>query len=184
MWKLFIIIAFSSCMAYCQFTHAENLTERNALPNVIEYFLNCFAEEQQKTHGLVLVEKITDFDECEHISKLGFLFDRYQVISLSEARTLVANMVSEFLQQINSNVKLKKYFSNVPFSEKNFVVRLRMRTKDCGFIYPILGNIAYVSAIDGSIIYDTINSFTYDLDTLRTESYADALKIISATKLL
>lgn len=157
-----------------------NLTERNALPNVVNYVLNCYAEAQ-KNSNLVLVEKISDYDEYDQISKLGFMFDLYKPLTLPEARQLVVRLVSNLVQHINSQNKLKKYLANYPFTEKDVVIRLRLRNKDCGFIYPFIGNIAYVSALDGDIIYDTVNSFTYDLDTLRTESYSNAIKIISTS---
>jgi hypothetical protein len=170
-----VIVLILTCFGG-QIAVAENVLERNALPNVVDYVLNCFAQEQNST-GLVLVEKISDYDECQQISKLGFLFDFYKLMSLSDARHQIVGLVNDLLLRINSNVKLKKYLAVSPFTAKDVVIRLRLRNKDCGFLYPPLGNIAYVSAIDGVIIYDTVNSFTYDLDTLRTESFADAIKI-------
>lgn len=175
-----MLIIIVSVLAFLsgQMVAAENLTQRNALPDIIDYVLNCFAEEQ-KTKGLVLVEKILDYDECQQISRLGFLFDLFRPLSMPAARQLVTSLITDLLQHVNKQEKLKNYLSHKPLTVKDVVIRLRLRNKDCGFIYPVLGNIAYVSVIDGEIIYDTINSFTYDLDTLRTESFAEALKILT-----
>lgn len=176
--RIFIVIISVLAFLNGQIAVAENLTQRNALPDIIEYVLNCFAEEQ-KTKGLVLVEKIIDFDECRQISKLGFLFDFFRPLSMPASRQIITSLVNDLVLHVNKQEKLKNYLSHKPFTVNDVVVRLRLRNKDCGFIYPMLGNIAYVSVIDGEIIYDTINSFTYDLDTLRTESFADALKILT-----
>lgn len=181
--KGLLITIFSMLACIGQIANADNLTRRNGLPNVIDYVLNCFADEQ-KAKELVMVEKISDFDESQQISKLGFLFDIYKPLSMPQARQLVTGLATDLLQRVNSAEKLKEYLATTPFTVNDVVIRLRMRNKDCGFIYPALGNIAYVSVIDGTIIYDTVNSFTYDLDTLRTESFAEALKIQTSSGVL
>lgn len=145
------------------------------VPNVLEYVMNCFAEEQKAKH-LVMVEKFVEYDDCRQINRVGFLFDLYDTISMDASRVLVTGLVNDLFKSVTGNPKLKPYLVS-PFTEKEVIIRLRMRTKQCGFIYPVLGNIAYVSVIDGIVIYDTINSYTYDLDTLRTESFQEALKI-------
>ncbi|MBA3815144.1 MAG: hypothetical protein H0X29_01215 [Parachlamydiaceae bacterium] len=172
--KIIIVFLLLAC-TIGQGLNAENLTQRKAIPDVVQYVLNCFAEEQESKE-LVLVEKISGYDEGQ-ISKLGFLFDLYKPLTMGEARGLAIGLTNNLLEKVNNNEKLKNYLSNSPFTVNNVVMRIRLRQKDCGFIYPALGNIAYVSVIDGKIIYDTINSFTYDLDNLRTESFADAIKI-------
>lgn len=147
---------------------------RSDLPDIIEYVLNCFAE-QQKSKKLILVSKIVELDS--KIQKLGFLFDLYDNLTLSQARQLITGVVSSFLTTINTSEKLKTYLGNTPFTEKEVSIRVRMRSKQCGFIYPELGNIAYVSAMEGNIFYDTLNSITYDIDNLRIETYKKALEI-------
>lgn len=155
-----------------------NVPKRSDLPNVIDYVMNCFAEEQS-AKNLVPVEKITDFDQFLSIRKLGFVFDYYETLNILSARALITGLAKDLVQKINSSPKLRSYLAVIPFTEKEVVLRLRLRKKNCGFVYPELGNIAYVSVIDGMIIYDTKNSFTYDLDTLRTESFAEALSILN-----
>lgn len=152
------------------------------LPSGVEYVMNCFAEKVKAGKELVLVEKIWDFDKCGKLNRLGYLFDYYGDVDFMSARMMVTGLVNDMLESIHTNAKVVSYLAVVPFTEKEIVIRLRMRKRECGFIYPVLGNIAYVSVIDGNVIYDTINSYTYDLDTLRTETFAEAMRIIEAVK--
>lgn len=152
-----------------------DIPKPSALPDAVEYALNCFAEEQT-AKNLILVSKISDVDHCCRIQKLGFLFDLYDNVNILTARSLVTGLMASFLETIHRNEKLTYYLAD-PFTEKNVVIRIRARNARCGFIYPRLGNIAFISAVDGIIIYDTINSYTYDLDTWRMESYADAIRL-------
>lgn len=164
-----LMIAFRSFLV-------ANVPTCSALPNAIEYLLNCFAEEQ-KNKNLVLVAKISDVDACCRITKLGFLFDLDGMVDIPAGRSLITGVVTNFLNTINSNEKLRPYLTTSYFTEKNVVIRIRIRNKNCGFFYPYLGNIAYISAMDGAIIYDTINSYTYDLDLLRMENFVEALQL-------
>lgn len=154
---------------------ADHSTGYRNLPNLVDYALNCFASEQ-KSQNLNLVNKIFDVDDWGNITRLGYLFDLYDTtLDIPRARNMITGIVTSFVDRISQNEKLKPYLHC--FTEKNVVVRIRLRNDQCGFIYPKLGNVAYVSAIDGIVVYDTLNSYTYDLDTLQVENYTSAISL-------
>lgn len=166
---IFIIVAMGRLGA--------DVPRPSALPDAVDYALNCFAEAQ-KDRKLVLAAKIVDVDSCTRIQKLGFLFDLYDEVDIVSGRKLITGLVATFLDAITRNEKLVPYLA-CNFAEKNIVMRVRLRDARCGYVYPRLGNIAFISFVDGMVVYDTINSYTYDLDTWRMESYEDAVRLAS-----
>lgn len=159
------------------FDQVPRVLRQSDVPDVLNYVMNCFAEEQNGKN-LVMAEKMRNYDAGGKINRVGYIFDLYEPVTIDAARLLVVDLVNDLVETVNRNEKLKPYLSVSPFTEKEAIIRLRIRTRQCGFVYPVLGNIAYVSVIDGAVIYDTINSYTYDLDMLRTESFEQALKIV------
>lgn len=149
------------------------------IPSEVEYFLNRFGEEQeQKNKSLVLVAKNVE-GECG-IEKIGLLFDYYDTFDLSKARHLVVSIVEDLLREVNSQEKLRPFFAECSLTINDVVVRIRHQ-KGCEFVFPALGNIVYITAIDGLILYGTLNSYTLEIDNLRTEPYSQALKMVSPT---
>lgn len=146
------------------------------LPDAIDCILNRFGDAQ-KGKNLVFVSKNYEMDEEDcHIEKIDFLFDLYETVDIPRARILITSLVNSLLQTVMSSEKLKPYLA-CHFNADNIIMRIRIRTKECGFIYPVLGNIAYISAMDGRIFYDTLNSYTYQMDNLSMETFQEALRL-------
>lgn len=156
---------------------AEALYEPCSLPDQVNYFVNCFAE-RQKANKLILVTKDGENDDCDCcLERVALMFDYYDTVDLNTARSLILGLVTSFLQEINKQEKLKKFFCVFPLNLDEISIQIRLRNEHCGFIYPSLGNIASISIIDGVITYGTLNSYTYEVDTLRRETYNQATQL-------
>lgn len=157
---------------------AEGKPMSSDLCRTIDYVLNCYGNSQESTHKLVPVSKIIETD-CK-IEKLGMLFDYHGSLGISAARKLVVQAVSDLLQTVNSSSKLKPYLKNGGLVVDDVIIRIRVRPDACGFYYPPLGNVALVSAMEDKIVYDTMNSYSYMLNNLLTETYQQGLKLSAA----
>jgi hypothetical protein len=144
------------------------------MPDKLEYALNCFVNGLN-IPNLKFVDK-NAYGDCG-IEKVDLLFDLYDDVAIPRARELILQIVNALLGEINLNEKLKCYFKSLPLKVDQLVIRIRVEPTRCGFTYPQMGNIAYISAIDGLITYSTRNSFTYELDNLHLESYSQAMHI-------
>lgn len=158
----------------------------NYIPDQVNCFINAFAERQKQTHNLILATKEGEtccyFIDCCFqntgccLEKIALMFDYFGVVDLPQARQLTLGLVTSFLQEINVQEKLKCFFCTFPLGLDQISIHIRMRN-DCEFKYPYLGNIASISMIDGMITYGTINSYTYQVDVLRRETYDQALQL-------
>lgn len=154
---------------------AEALYEPCSLPDQVNYFINCFAE-RQKANKLTLVTKDGEIDECCCcLERVGLMFDYEAELSIPTARQLILGVVTDFLQEINLQEKLKKHFCVFPLNLDEISIQIRI-VHGCGF-YPYLGNISSISIMDGMITYGTINSYSYEYDVLRRETYDQALHL-------
>lgn len=169
--RLLLLLVMLPCLLA-----ADVLTAPCSIPPELDYFLNCFLEAQ-RSKGLIPVTKNAE-GECE-IEKISLLFDYFGVLDIPSARRLIVDVVISLLQKLNTQEKLYKYFACPPLTVDNLDIRIRIRTDHCGFVYPKLGNIAYVTAIDGIISYSTLNSYTYEINNLRMEPFSKALQFSS-----
>jgi hypothetical protein len=112
-----------------------------------------------------------EFDVPSGIVQIGLMFDYFGEVDIAAARRLITSVVDSLVDRINKDKKMAPYFLCYPISINQISVRIRIRRDECGFYYPPLGNVAYISAIDGMIYYGTLNSYTYEIDNLRTEPY-------------
>lgn len=146
------------------------------MPPALNYFLNCYASGLA-FENLVLVAKDSEEGECG-LELVGLIFDYFDDLNLPEARSLIVHLMVGLIKGINGKEKLTALFNRSSITEDQVSVRIRVRPKHCGFIYPVLGNIAYISAMDGVINYGTMNSFTYEIESLRVEPYKQALNFV------
>lgn len=171
-------LSFLICLlALHRFISAEALYAPCSLPDQVNYFVNCFADEQLKSNQLTLVTKNGEWGECCKLEKIALMFDYFDTLDLMTARKMILGITTRFLQEINKQDKLKCFFENFPLSLDNISIQIRMRNEHCGFVYPVLGNIASISIDSGFITYGTMNSYTYKIDTLRRESYDQAVQL-------
>lgn len=154
---------------------SEMLTSPCSIPIELDYVLDCFLEEQTHKELIPVIKNAEG--ECG-IERVSFLFDYFGTLNISSARRLILDTTKTLLDKLNAKDKvLNPFFAACfPLTADNIVIRIRVRTNECGFIYPKLDNIAYVTLIDGFISYGTLNSFTYEIDNLRIETYASVKK--------
>lgn len=136
------------------------------IPAPLNYFFNCLGGEDRKLN-LTLVSK-NAYGRCK-LEVVALFYDYPGDPTLPQARKMITTLTDRILKDINEHEELACYFQTFPLKPSNLVIRIRMHPKYCGFYYPPLGNIAYATVADGLVMYDTWNSFTYDVDRLRTE---------------
>jgi hypothetical protein len=106
------------------------------------------------------------------IEMLAISFDFSNEIDITKARELLVKSINKYIEEINSNNKIRKYLKCYPFTEKNIEVRIWVRTPK--------STPSYISAINGELSYFMDTPYTYSQIALRKETYEEAVKILSS----
>lgn len=148
---------------------------RRDVPLAAYRFMECFTKRVEEEKGLVLVAKVADVDPCEDkITGFRLEFDFFGHPSIDDVRRLIISVLDGFLNAINTDQKIAPYLATFPFTPEDVDIRIEFRTQECDKFYPYLGNIAYVMAYDGRIVYNTLNSYNYHVERYKIESYGEA----------
>ena len=173
-WFLSILILFS-----CSKQSVEGWTSTPCyLPGSLVYAINCF-KNHTTNQDLELISVNTKEDCDDTIYELNLVFDLAKTVDENQARKLVLNLLANLLNSFNNNQKLRPLFSISPLTANEVTIQIRIRPSDCGADYPIMGNIASVTVADGKVIYGTLNSYTYQIDILRTETLKKAQQLLN-----
>jgi len=148
------------------------------LPGSLVYAINCFAETQVENH-LELV-RVTAPSECGcTIDELDLYFNMLDTLDEKASRQFAVTIVNDLLVELNKNEKISSLFTTFPLTLNEVMIQIQMKDLNCEYIYPRLGNIASITIEDQRIIYGTMNSYTYQIDTLRTETIVQAEQLIN-----
>jgi hypothetical protein len=134
------------------------------------------AQKIRKEKGLIPIG--TGGGMMEDIEMMAISFNYYKEVDFDTARRFVVYCVEEYLTAINSSEKVRPYLHNYPFTAKNVEIRIFFYKPDRRD--PPLGSITVASSIAGNVRYKANNPNGYTLDTLREETYEEALKIVTA----
>jgi len=128
-------------------------------PEPIEHTLRC------KTSFIIMMAMSFDYDKD---------------VDLSKARELLVYIIENYLSAINSNIEVRPYLHNYPFTAKNIEIRIWIRP---GKKKPPFGEIYCFAALEGELIYDTKTATSINYQTLHEETYEEALKIVEGSSL-
>lgn len=150
------------------------------LPLLTERFMDCFTQKVDEEKDLIATAKVADIDPCTNkINKFRLEFDMFAHPSMPEARLLIMSVLDGFLNAINADRKLYPHLAKFPFTPNEVDIRIEFRSTECDKFYPFPGNIAYVMAYDGRIVYNTLNSYNYFIERYSVESYDEARRNLS-----
>lgn len=157
---------------------AIGLCPEYALPPALDSALNNFGQQLTVAH-MRLVAKNAILSEC------GTLFDRVDVIvdswerlDVAQARILMVSLTYFLLQTLDSDPELKNYFSRFPLTPDDVSIQVRIQYDQCNPLTPPLGNIAYITLMEGQITYSTYNTHSGMLALLYREDYKTAGKLV------
>lgn len=157
------------CALICLSAHTLDVSTDD-----IEDLLSHFVEGVKVEKNVIPLSKTFSSAENGKVERIHLNFDSYSHPDLPGARSLILSIVNGLLTNINSNERIRPLFITHPFPIENVEVRIKFVSKNDDFTYPKLGNIAYVSIVDGIISYETLNSYNYQIEHLRSEDYPQA----------
>jgi|GEM_PF-2624313 hypothetical protein len=115
------------------------------------------------------------------VNNLGLCFHVYRVLKKEEIRKILVGCVEYFVNEINSNEKIRPYLEKYPFGPKNITIGLIMYTSEEGDVYD--PDIEAAFAAGGVIWYGTKGKdqeFGYKNEY--RESFEDAAKLVQGQK--
>lgn len=128
----------------------------------------------EKKYNLTLAG--TQISGPREIKLMGLMFDLKQSLDKDEARRLIVETTEEYLNKINSNIELRPYLINYPYTLENIEINIFFE-KETGEIFQS-PNIGLVSSFNGLVEYQkwTRKGRDYYDKAKETESFEEASK--------
>ena len=111
------------------------------------------------------------------IQMMAMSFDLYHEVDLKEARELLVYIINEYLSEINSNVEIRPFLHEYPFTAKNVEIHIWVYKPNGSD--PDLDKLYYISAINGVLTYYLDLPKTYSRKAICEETYAEASKLVN-----
>lgn len=117
----------------------------------------------------------TQISGPREIKLMGLMFDLKQSLDKDEARKLIVETTEKYLEKINSNVEIRPYLSNYPYTLKNVTISIFLHDDKGELFYT--PKIGVVSSSDGLIEYQRWTKIEdyYDIAE-ETELFEEAAK--------
>lgn len=109
----------------------------------------------------------------DQIKALALSFNYYKELDIEEARELLLSAGKVFLDNINSNERIRFYLYNYPFKPENIQIRIFIKNRGGSLIER--DKLAVAAMVDGILEYDISSSDTQCLKTIYRETYEEAV---------
>ncbi|HEV8052732.1 MAG TPA: hypothetical protein VGP47_09565 [Parachlamydiaceae bacterium] len=114
------------------------------------------------------------------VNVLGLSFQIQGPLSKEELRVVLVGSVEEFLTQINSNLELRPFLKNYPFTTNEITITIFIKDKNGQSLYHPDISLAYSST--GEISFNTVDKNNiYGYESRERETYSTALVIVKDT---
>lgn len=143
---------------------------------MINKHINSFAAQEEKK-GFYLFG--SGGEMMDNIKKVHLSFDLQKKVEVDEARVMLVEMTQKFMQQVNSDEKIRPYLENYPFTHLN--TEFSISFKDSRHIY-LQEGIALAMMVKDKIYYSISDSETGPFKHVYEETYAEALEKVKAQK--
>ncbi len=115
----------------------------------------------------------------DDIKKMNLSLQSTKLLSIDEGRELILSCIDTYLDQINSNEKVRPFLNVYPFSENNIGVTIFVDRRENGEI--VVGRIAAIFNSDGKICFRAVKSELQNEEVL-SETYEEAREIVMAER--
>ena len=168
-----VMITMFSCLFGCSVSGYQSTVDYEKIADKITANTAKKLQEQKK---LCLIG--TGGGMMHDIQRMNMSFQFFQEVDLKEARDLVVYATKEYLEDINSNEKVRPYLHNYPFTAKNITIRIFI-CKPGGYdVSP--GEITIAAANKGNLSYYIDYPEKHTIKKIYKETYEEALKLVSA----
>ena len=167
-----VIIFVFSCSFGCSFFGYQSQDYEKIADKITERS----AKKLKAQKGLVLIG--TGGQMMHDIQMMAMSFNFYQEVDLSTARKLLIDSVQEYLSDINSNDKIRKYLHNYPFTDKNVEIVIFFHSPDGFKVSP--GKINIAAANQGKVTYYIDYPEKHTIKSIYKETYEEASQAVSS----
>lgn len=146
--------------------------------NAAHKVMNSFNKKMKKDKLHLFSSGGAMMDDIQQIT-LGY--EAYKNLNVSDARILFIKKIEALLSEINSDLEIRPYLHDYPFTSRNIFFKISFCKDNGEFVDPPY--IAYVSLINikNRVYYSVYDQRTDMLKTVYEESYEEALKIYHET---
>jgi hypothetical protein len=111
------------------------------------------------------------------IQRIHLGFDLLAELDIDKARVLVVRKEEEFLDILNGNREVRPYLHVYPFPAERFEFEIGFENTS-GRLFAESPNLAFVFVGSGKVHYSIYNKEKSELETIYTEPYEEAYKIV------
>jgi hypothetical protein len=178
MYKNYLTSLFVLCLFHLNLEAVENM-KNQYIPADYVIMANNISAQVQKTlserYKMKILGVKSGLADCVNV--LGLSFQVTGPLSKEELRIILVGSVEEFLTQINSNVQIRPFLKNFPFTAKQITITLFIKNKNGQNIYHPDISLAYASA--GEVAFNTVNiNNIYGYESREREIYEIAYETV------
>lgn len=142
---LLITVLVFSCNNYSKYSKFKP----PEYERISDHIVRNTAKKLKQTKDLRLIG--TGGGMMYNVRMVAMSFSFNHKINVNEGRDLVIACLNECLEAYNLNEEIRPYLANYPFEPKNIEIRIFIQNPDRSEVP--LGEISYISAIDGVLQY-------------------------------
>lgn len=150
-------------------------------PKLANRIINQNAEQYKKKRGWDLISLGGSYTTDVKTLKIQYWI--YEEVDISQARALYVECVDSLLVLVNSDLEIRPYLHDFPFTWKNISIILAFYKRD-GTERVSKNHVAYVGKAGDHLIYCNFNECTGCLDDMYEEPYEQAEQIVHQTSTL
>ena len=170
--RYFTLLILTICICGCENKYDYHPTEKQKLANSIRKKMAVQLENE-----LDLIPCGTAGQMLDQIKMLGLAFDYHNSLTIDEGRKLLISSVEKFVSEVNANEDIRPFLDNYPFEAKNIEIRIFIQRPDGSHFTP--DGLVVISAINGVLNYKIDDPNGPLFETVHSETYEEALKMLS-----
>lgn len=146
---------------------------------LVHKFMHRFIQDAEKQYHMVC--SLVGGEFLGQINGIHLDFDTIGPMSVEELRILIVQVTEELLDRINADEEIREYLANYPFRSTNLRLNIWLRGSD---LRPIKNkgantDLLYgVMLLHGDLTYEIENEDKPFLQTVKSETYDEALEIV------
>lgn len=113
----------------------------------------------------------------DDIKQITLDYEICQNVNVDEARIIFIKYAESLLEQVNSDIKIRPYLHNYPFTSENILFGISFCKPDGNFADPPYIADVLLQNKNNRVFYSVHNKQTELLDDVYSESYEEALNI-------
>jgi len=172
---LWLFGTFLVCFGCSPNLQSENAPDKRTMINEVRKKAAIKLRNDKKLYAIG-----TGAQAMDQIKMLALSFTYHNELTIEEGRKLLIYAVSEFVNCINEEEKIRPFLADVPFTPKNVEIRIFLKKPDGSDLE--YDKLHVISSVDGVFEYEVWDEASGRLVSVYEETFAEGLDKITLGK--